>query len=73
MRPPRDIAEVKLALGKVMADVHDGRPDTKVAKCMTYTATALLKAIEACDLEVRIKRLEELARGPQGEAGTVGT
>jgi len=59
MEPPRDATEVKLALGRIMADVHNGRLETRTATTVVYAATALLKALETSDLEARIKALED--------------
>jgi hypothetical protein len=61
MNAPQNVDEVRLALGRVMADVHNGTLETKVATAVVYAASALLKAIEVSDLEVRLKRLEEFA------------
>ena len=72
MRAPTDAAEVRMALAKVMADVHNRRLDTRVATCVTYTATALLRAMELSDLEARIKRLEGIADGAQKQIATAG-
>ena len=72
MRAPTDAAEVRMALAKVMADVHNRQLDTRVATCVTYTASALLKAMELSDLEARIKRLEGIADGAQKQIATAG-
>jgi hypothetical protein len=56
--PPKDAAGVRDALGKIMADVHSGALDTKLATTAVYAATALLKAMETSDLESRITALE---------------
>ena len=72
MRAPTDAAEVRMALAKVMADVHNRRLNTRVATCVTYTATALLRAMELSDLEARIKRLEGIADGAQKQIATAG-
>jgi hypothetical protein len=57
--PPKDAAAVRDVLGLVMRDVHSGALDTKVATCVVYASTALLKSVEASDLESRISKLEE--------------
>jgi hypothetical protein len=63
MSAPADVSEVRLALGRMMADVHNGIVSTKTATCVTYISMALLKAMEVSDLETRLKRLEDLADG----------
>lgn len=59
--PPKNAADVRDALGKIMADVHNGALDTKRATTAVYAGMALLKALETSDLESRIKSLEEKA------------
>ena len=57
--PPKDVAAVRDALGRIMSDVHSGALDTKLASVCVYASMALLKAFETSDLEARIKSLEE--------------
>ena len=59
--PPRNAAAVRDALGRIMADVHNGVLDTKRATTAVYAGMAFLKALETSDLEARIKSLEEKA------------
>jgi hypothetical protein len=61
MIPPSAPAEVKLALGRLMSEVYGRQVDTKVATCLVYTATALLKAMELSDLDERLRKLEVLS------------
>lgn len=61
LSPPKDALEVKLALGRIMADVHNGNLETRKATTAVYAATAFMKALENSDLESRIKALEERA------------
>jgi hypothetical protein len=58
---PRDAAEVKLALGRIMADVHNGKLEPRRATTAVYAATAFMRALETSDLETRVKTLEEKA------------
>jgi len=59
LAPPKDAAGLRDALGKIMADVHNGMLDTKRATTAVYAGMAFLKALETSDLESRIKSLEE--------------
>lgn len=61
LNPPQDADQVRAALGRIMADVHNGTLDTRRATAVTYTATAYLKALEVSDLEARIAALEQKA------------
>ena len=61
LAPPKDSAGLRDALGKIMADVHNGILDTKRATTAVYAGMAFLKALETSDLEFRIRSLEERA------------
>lgn len=56
---PKDAREVKLALGRIMADAHNGKLDSKRASVAVYAGMAFIKALETSDLESRINALEE--------------
>ncbi len=58
LSPPCNALDVKVALGRIMADVMNGKLDTKIATTATYASMALLKALETSDLESRVAALE---------------
>ena len=61
--PPQNAVEVRVALGRIMADVHNGRLETRRATTAVYAAMAFIKALETSDLEKRLAALEEKADG----------
>ena len=52
---------MRVALGRIMADVHNGQLETKKATTAVYAAMAFIKALETSDLEKRLVALEEKA------------
>ena len=58
---PRNAGEVKLALGRIMADVHNGKLDKGRATTAVYAGMAFIKALEVSELEARIDALERKA------------
>ena len=58
MRVPQTAQDVRQALSEIMAEVRAKRLEPKLGTTLGYLGTALLKAIEVSDLEVRIGRLE---------------
>jgi hypothetical protein len=60
---PRTTEDVKNMLAETMAGIHARRLDPKIGSVLGYLGTALLKAMEATDLEKRIATLEQ--HGPE--------
>lgn len=63
MQIPKSADEIKGTLAKAVAEVYSGRLDPKIATSMAYVSNVLLRAIETAELEQRITKLEEAARG----------
>ena len=64
--PPKTAGDVRDALAKTMAQVHDHKMDTRTANALAYVATSLLRAMEVADLETRLMAIEgrmELGNG----------
>ena len=55
--------DVKKLLAETMAGIHARRLDPKIGSVLGYLGTALLKAMEATDLERRVATLEK--HGPK--------
>jgi hypothetical protein len=60
---PRTVEDVKNLLAETMACIYARRLDPKIGSVLGYLGAALLKAMEATDLEKRIVTLEQ--HGPQ--------
>ena len=60
---PRTTEDRKNMLAETMAGIHARRLDPKIGSVLGYLGTALLKAMEATDLEKRIATLEQ--HGPE--------
>jgi hypothetical protein len=58
---PRNAGDVRLALGRIMADVHNGKLDKGRATTVVYAGMAFIKALEVSELEARIDALERKA------------
>ena len=56
---PRNVEDVKNLLAETMAGIHARRLDPRIGSVLGYLGTALLKAMEATDLEKRIAILEQ--------------
>lgn len=55
---PNTGAEIRALLAHAMADVKSGHTDPRIGTALAYMASALLKAIEIEELELRIERLQ---------------
>jgi len=55
---PNTGAEIRALLAHAIADVKSGHTDPRIGTALAYMASALLKAIEIEELEVRIERLQ---------------
>jgi hypothetical protein len=51
MEPPKTASDVRDALAKTMAQVHDHKMEARTANALAYVATSLLRAMEVADLE----------------------
>jgi hypothetical protein len=58
MEPPKTAGDVRDALARTMAQVHDHKMDTRTANALAYVATSLLRAMEVADLETRLVAIE---------------
>ncbi len=54
--------DVRRYLGKLINRVEAGEVDASLAGKIGYLTSIILKAIEHCDLEARVKKLEEAAK-----------
>lgn len=53
---PTDILNL---LGTVICEVRSGDIDVRVANCLGFLSSHMLKAFEVCELEDRLKKVEE--------------
>jgi hypothetical protein len=58
MEPPKAASDVRDALAKTMAQVHDHKMEARTANALAYVATSLLRAMEVADLETRLMAIE---------------
>jgi hypothetical protein len=60
LSPPGTAQEVRVVLGRFIADVRARRLDPKVAATLGNLANVLLKSIEVSDVETRLAALESV-------------
>lgn len=63
LQPPKTANDVRDALAETMAAVQDRARlhgmDAKLANTMAYVGSSLLRAVEICNLEARMKAIED--------------
>src|SRR5438045_7585786 len=66
LQPPKTANDVRDALAETMVAIQSRARvhgmDAKLANTMAYVGSSLLRAVEICDLEVRMKAIEERQR-----------
>jgi len=66
LQPPKTASDVRDALAETMAEVQARARvhgmDAKLANTMAYVGSSLIRAVEICDLETRMKAIEERQR-----------
>ena len=61
---PQTASDVKNFLADAMAEIRAGKMDPKLGTTLGYLGTSLLKAIETCDIEDRLGKLESGLKDP---------
>ena len=63
LQPPKTATDIRDALAETMAAVQararEEGMDAKLGNTMAYVGSSLLRAVEICDLEARVKAIEE--------------
>lgn len=62
IRPPKNAADVRSFVATCLGELRSGSLESGVGRTLFYGLTVLLRAIELSDHEVRLQRLEALAK-----------